>query len=80
MDRKEEVNRIIKAGGLLIIAVVMSVISWMILPNAVAMQFPGWNTGAPAFPKFVAILIAFAFSFRYNTFRAERKVGCHGNS
>jgi len=73
MDRKEEVNRIIKAGGLLIIAVVMSVISWMILPNAVAMQFPGWNTGAPAFPKFVAILIAFAFSAVFAVFSVKHE-------
>ena len=62
MDRKEQVQRVMIAGGLFIGAIVMSVISWIILPDAVAMQFPGLSTGAPAFPKFVAVLIAFGFS------------------
>ncbi len=62
MNRKEEINRIMIAGGLLLVAIVMTVISWMILPDAVVMQFPGLQTGLAPFPKFFAVLIAFAFS------------------
>lgn len=75
MNRKDEINRIMIAGGLLLVAVVMSVISWMILPDAVAMQFPGWNTGAPAFPKFVAILIAFLFSALFSVLSVKHEEG-----
>ena len=75
MDRKEEVNRIIKAGGLLLAAVVMSVISWMILPDVVAMQFSGLSTGAPAFPKLVAVLIAFCFSAVFSVLSVKYEEG-----
>lgn len=75
MNRQDEIKRIMIAGGLLIVAVVMSVISWMILPDAVAMQFPGWNTGAPAFPKFIAILIAFGFSAVFSVFSVKHEEG-----
>lgn len=37
----EEYKRILIAGGLFIGGIVMSVISWLILPDAVLMQFPG---------------------------------------
>ena len=60
--KNDYMKRITIAGGLLLVSVIMSVISWMILPDAVAMQFPGLSTGAPAFPKLLAVLIAFGFS------------------
>lgn len=75
MNRKDEVNRIIKAGGLLIGAVVMAAISWMILPEAVIMQFPGLQTGLPAFPKFFAILIAFGFSALFSVLSVKYEEG-----
>ena len=75
MDRKEEINRIIKAGALLLVAIVMSVISWMILPDAVSMQLPGLTTGAPAFPKFVAVLIAFLFSAVFSVLSVKYEEG-----
>lgn len=75
MDRKEEINRIIKAGGLILVAMVMAVISWMILPDAVSMQFPGLTTGAPAFPKFVAVLIAFIFSAVFSVLSVKYEEG-----
>lgn len=73
MNRKEEINRILIAGGLLIVAVVMSVISWIILPDAVLMQFPGLQTGLPAFPKFFAVLIAFGFSAMFAVFSVKNE-------
>ena len=62
MDRKEEINRIIRAGGLILVAIVMSVISWVILPDLVSMQFQGMQSTVPPFPKLLAVLIAFGFS------------------
>lgn len=57
-----DTKKVMRAGGLFLIGVVLSVISWIILPGTVLMQFPGMQTGAPPFPKFLAILLAFAFS------------------
>lgn len=59
---QDEMKRVMIAGGLFLVGVVMAVISWILLPDAVAMQFKGLETGAPAFPKLAAIAIAFGFS------------------
>ena len=75
MDRKEEVNRIIKAGGLILVAVVMSVISWLILPDAVSMQFQGMHSTVPAFPKWLAVLIAFGFSAVFAVLSVKNEEG-----
>ena len=61
-SRDEIMKRIIVAAILLVAAIVFSVISWVILPDAVATQFKGLQTGAIALPKFLAVFIAFAFS------------------
>ena len=75
MDRKEEINRIIKAGGLILVAIVMSVISWMILPDAVSMQFEGMASSVPPFPKGLAILIAFGFTAVFSVFSVKNEEG-----
>ena len=75
MDRKEEVNRIIKAGGLILVAVILSVISWVILPDTVIMQFPGLQTGLAPFPKFMAVLIAFGFSTVFAVLSVKQEEG-----
>ena len=69
----EEYKRILIAGGLLIGGIVMSVISWIILPDAVMMQFPGLQTGVPAFPKFLAVLLAFGFTAVFSVFSAKHE-------
>ena len=75
MDRKEEINRIIKAGVLIIIAIVMAVISWVILPDTVIMQFPGLQTGLAPFPKFLAVLIAFGFTALFSVLSVKQEEG-----
>lgn len=75
MDRKEEINRIIKAGGLILVAVVMSVISWVILPDAVSMQFQGLQSSVPPFPKSLAVLIAFGFSAVFAVLSVKNEEG-----
>ena len=75
MNRNEEVKRIMIAGGLLIGAVIMSVISWIILPDAVLVQFPGLQTGLSAFPKFLAVLIAFGFSAAFSVLSVKNEEG-----
>ena len=75
MNRKDEVQRVMVAGGLFLVSVVMAAISWFILPEAVMMQFPGLSTGAPAFPKFLAILIAFAFSAVFSLLSVKYEEG-----
>lgn len=75
MDRKEEVNRIIKAGGLILVAIVMSVISWVILPDAVSMQFKGMASSVPPFPKPLAVLIAFGFSAVFAVLSVKNEEG-----
>ena len=75
MNRKEEINRIMIAGGLIIVAIIMSVISWVILPDAVMMQFPGMQTGAPPFPKFLAVLVAFGFSAVFAVLSVKHEEG-----
>ena len=68
-------KRIMITGGLFLGGVVMSVISWMILPDAVSMQFKGLSTGAPAFPKFLAVLIAFGFSSVFSVLSVKYEDG-----
>ena len=69
--RKDEVNNVIIAGALLLISVIMAVISWFILPDVVLMQFKGLQTGVPALPKFLAVLIAFGFSAGFSVASAR---------
>ncbi len=57
MIPKEKRKNIIMAGIAIAIAVVMAVISWMILPDMVATQFSGFDTGAPDVPKLVAVAL-----------------------
>lgn len=64
--KQEDMKRVMIAGGLFLVGVVMAVISWIILPDAVSMQFKGLQTGVPAFPKFLAVIIAFAFSSAFS--------------
>ena len=64
--KQEEKKRIIIAGALFLGGVVMAVISLIILPDAVSMQFQGLQTGVPAFPKWLAVLIAFVFSTAFS--------------
>ena len=73
--RQDDMKRVMIAGGLFIIGVVMAVISWIILPDAVSMQFKGWQTGVPAFPKFMAVLIAFGFSSAFSVLSVKYEEG-----
>lgn len=75
MDRKEEINRIMKAGGLILVAIVMSVISWLILPDAVSMEFKGLQSTVPPFPKALAVLIAFGFSAVFAVLSVKNEEG-----
>ena len=75
MNRQEEVNRIMRAIGLMAVAIVMSVISWVVLPDTVMMQFSGLQTGVPAFPKFLAVLIAFGFSAAFSVLSVKNEEG-----
>ena len=59
-------KRLIVAAILMVVAIIFSVISWIILPDAVATQFKGLQTGAIALPKILAVLIAFAFSAAFS--------------
>lgn len=69
------VKRIMIAGALLIASVVFAVISWMILPDMVATQFKGLQTGAVALPKFLAVFIAFAFSAGFSIVSVKQEEG-----
>ena len=71
----EEYKRILIAGGLFLGGIVMSVISWLILPDAVLMQFPGLQTGVPAFPKLLAVLLAFGFTAVFSVLSAKYEEG-----
>ena len=73
--KQDDMKRVMIAGALFLVGVVLSVISWMILPDAVAMQFQGWQTGAPAFPKFLAVLIAFVFSSVFSVLSVKYEEG-----
>ena len=64
--KQDDMKRVMLAGGLFLVGVVMAVISWMILPDAVLMQFKGLQTGVPAFPKLLAVMIAFVFSSAFS--------------
>jgi len=58
----EKKKNIILAVVLIVIGIVMAVVSWMILPDEVATQFSGFDTGAPTVPKFVAVILPFAIT------------------
>lgn len=73
--KQEDKKRFIIAGVLVLGGIILSVISWIILPDMVAMQFQGFQTGAPAFPKFLAVLIAFAFSTVFSVLSVRYKEG-----
>ena len=73
--KDDYMKRIITAGVLLVIAIVMSVVSWMILPDTVSMQFQGLQTGAPPFPKFLAVLVAFGFSAVFSVLSVKYEEG-----
>ena len=64
--KQDEVKRVMLAGGLFLVGLVMAVISWIILPDSVVMQFKGLQTGVPAFPKWLAVAIAFVFSSAFS--------------
>lgn len=72
---KNDMKRITIAGVLLVVGIVLSVISWIILPDGVYMQFPGLGTGLPAFPKLLAVLIAFAFSTGFSVLSVKYEEG-----
>ena len=73
--RQDEVKKIMMAGGLFLIGVVMAVISWMILPDAVSVQFKGLQTGVPSFPKLLAVGIAFVFSSAFSAMSVKYEEG-----
>ncbi len=73
--KQDDMKRVMMAGGLFLIGVIMSVISWNILPDAVSMQFKGLSTGAPAFPKFLAVMIAFGFSSAFSVLTVKYEEG-----
>ena len=52
---EKRVNTIIAIAAI-VIGIVMAVISWRILPEAVATQPAAFDTGAPDIPKIVAVL------------------------
>ena len=70
---KDVYKRIIIASILVLVGIVMAIISWIILPDAVMMQFPGLQTGVPAFPKFLAILVAFGFTAVFSVFSVKQE-------
>jgi hypothetical protein len=70
---KDVYKRIIIASILVLVGIVMAIISWIILPEAVMMQFPGLQTGVPAFPKFLAILVAFGFTAVFSVFSVKQE-------
>lgn len=59
---EENKKSIIIAMILIVVGIVMAVVSWQILPATVSTQFEGWETGAPALPKFIAVLLPLAFT------------------
>ena len=74
--KQNEVKRVMIAGGLFLVGVVLAVISWIILPDTVYMQFKGMQTGVPPFPKLLAVIIAFVFSsgFSFASIKYEEGV------
>lgn len=70
-DRERKENVLI-AAGIIVVAIVMAVISWFILPDYVSTQLAAVNTGAPAFPKWLAVL----FPFGLTTVFAVTSVNC----
>ena len=46
----------------IIIAIGFAIYSWKILPGSVATQFAALDTGVPAVPKLVAVLLPFGIS------------------
>lgn len=73
--KQDDMKRVIIAGALLIVGVVLSVISWVILPDVVSMQFQGLQSGAPPFPKWLAVLVAFAFSSVFSVLSVKYEEG-----
>lgn len=59
---EEKKVNIIIAVVAIIVAIVFAVISWQILPAEVANQPAAFDTGAPAIPKIVAVLLPFGIS------------------
>lgn len=61
-NNKEKAENVLIAIGIMAGALVMAVISWFILPDYVSTQLAGLSTGAPAFPKWAAVLFPFALT------------------
>ena len=59
MIPKDKQKNVIFAGVAIAIALVMAIVSWNILPDMVATQFRGLDTGAPDVPKIVAVALPF---------------------
>ena len=59
--QEKKINTIIAAVAI-VIAVVMAIYSWQILPDMVANQIGALDTGAPPVPKIVAVLLPFGIS------------------
>lgn len=69
--KNDSMKRLAIGVVLFLIGVVFAVISWMILPDAVSTQFAGFQTGVPAFPKLLAVFIAFGFSTMFSVFSVK---------
>ena len=61
-NNKEKTENVLIAIGIMVGALLMAVISWFILPDYVSTQPAGFTTGAPAFPKWVAVLFPFVLT------------------
>ena len=59
---EERKVNIIIAVIAIIIAIGFAIYSWQVLPGSVATQFAALDTGAPAVPKLVAVLLPFGIS------------------
>ena len=59
---EERKMNIIIAVVAIVIAVVLAVYSWQILPDSVSTQIAAFDTGAPAIPKLLAVLLPFGIS------------------
>lgn len=62
----ENKKSIVIAAIMILVGIAMAVVSWQILPASVATQFAGFQTGAPALPKFFAVLLPFAITFIFS--------------
>ncbi len=59
MIPKDKQKSVIFAGVAIAIAAIMAIVSWNILPDMVATQFRGLDTGAPDVPKIIAVALPF---------------------